>query len=909
MSSAAAEAKERQLRNTVAPNGHVNYNWLDVAISTVPSAVSPNPASSTTVRDVLKGIHSGRWKLAVERVRDSYIRGFMSGGTEQAKAAVRKLKSTSLVAAMFSGSFTRHADSALTSHSGLLCVDLDDIGSGNKQLKDKLRNDPHVLAYFASPTLTGLKVLVRIEALKGTTADIKQQHEQIFLAAQKYFKDVYALSIDEACKDVARLCFVSFDKDIYVRRSDAKILLAEQAQAQAPKPALTDQIRPKQAKGWAHRFKGDLSTLDIVGLLQDLGVKTKESGEGGKYSIECPWTAKHSDNGSSLNTSTVVWRQSGGQSWPGFKCQHAHCADRGLKDLLDKAESRSRGIVDRHCSRMFGAKHAAQAEPEPQPDCLDGLMLLPKSEFTTYSESAETIFRKLMERKPPKMFIRSSNIVLLKGAGGRREQAYIEDVTTQEFCTEVEKIGRVFTWGKDQHGNKILRAKQLMAEREARIIMAASERFALPPIEMVHAAPLLIERDGKAVIMEAGYNPDLGGRYIANDIRVEIVPLNEAVRRLLDLISEFNFVTESDRARAAAAIITPALRFGGLLQCHFPIILVEADRPQAGKGTLIELIQRLYGELSSKRNGGVGSFDEDLSRQMLRGRPFIQIDNVREALDSQMFESALTCPFGATVSVRVPYRGGVSIDPNRHIFHLTSNKFESTQDLAMRSCVVRLTKRDKYKWKKFDGRGLLAHVETNLSEALSIVYTIASHWVNRGKPQNEDELRGEGRFRDWWQVADWLAKEVFGLPSPLDGHEKIQSRVASAGQTWARAIGNVLKAKGQLGKEFSAIQLVEIAEAADDVDNAKIPGAHEKADESSKAKRVGSLMAQLFRTSNEAEVDIFKVTRNERDEYRDESRAYRPKKYYVFELLGVTKSEPSGVSSEEDWGDFTRSLQ
>ena len=215
------------------------------------------------------------------------------------------------------------------------------------------------------------------------------------------------------------------------------------------------------------------------------------------------------------------------------------------------------------------------------------------------------------------------------------------------------------------------------------------------------------------------------------------MPLGEAVKRLLALIEEFPFATLADKSRALAAIIMPALRFGGLLRCHFPAVLVEADRPQAGKGTLVA-IQRFYGEvceLTGKRQGGVGSFDEDLSRQMLRGRPFIPIDNIRVSMDSEFFEHALTCPFGATISARIPYKPGVSVDPNRHIFHLTSNKFESTQDLAARSCVIRLQKRDGYKWKKFDdNRELLAHLEANFATAISVVYSIASQWVSRGKP-------------------------------------------------------------------------------------------------------------------------------------------------------------------------------
>ena len=156
----------------------------------------------------------------------------------------------------------------------------------------------------------------------------------------------------------------------------------------------------------------------------------------------------------------------------------------------------------------------------------------------------------------------------------------------------------------------------------------------------------------------------------------------------------------------------------------------------------------------------------------------------------------------------------------------------------------------------------------------------------RGKPRNEDELRGEGRFREWWQVADWLAQKVFCLQSPLDDHEKIQRRVASAGQSWARAIGNVLKAQGMLCGELSATQLVELADEAEEDANAKIPGTTEKADEKDKAKRVGTIMAQLFKAGAEVEIDVYRITRTERQEERPEHYDTYMRKYYIFRLIG-----------------------
>ena len=135
-------------------------------------------------------------------------------------------------------------------------------------------------------------------------------------------------------------------------------------------------------------------------------------------------------------------------------------------------------------------------------------------------------------------------------------------------------------------------------------------------------------------------------------------------------------------------------------------------------------------------------------------------------------------------------------------------------------------------------------------------------------------------------MADWFAREVFSLPSPLDDHEKIQRRVASAGQTWARAIGNLLKAQGLLGTELSATRLVELAAEADEDAHAEIPGVPEKADEKDKAKRVGTVMAQLFKNSSEIEVDVYRITRIEREEERPTHYDTYVRKSYVFELTG-----------------------
>ena len=395
-------------------------------------------------------------------------------------------------------------------------------------------------------------------------------------------------------------------------------------------------------------------------------------------------------------------------------------------------------------------------------------------------------------------------------------------------------------------------------------------------------------RDGKPALLLHGYHADLGGRYITRSGEIDIeMPIAAAVERILELYPDFDFASLADKSRAITSMFMPALRFGGLLRCHLPAELIEADESQAGKGLLAEMCQRTYGEVpefSAKRKGGVGSFDEDLSNKLARGRPFIQIDNVRESLDSQFFESCMTVTYGATIEARIPYKRGIQVDPNRHIFQVTSNRFEATTDLANRACVVRIKKRPTgYQWKTFpDGLHLESHLALNPWPYLSAIYTIVARWIKDGKPRSEKERRGEGKFRDWWQVADWFARKIFELPSPLDDHEKIQRRVASAGQTWLRSLGNLLKAQNLLDVELPASQIVELINEAQDADGVAIPGVKADATDEKKQQQIGIIMGKIFTGKTSVEIDTFTITRVEKEVQRPQFHDAKMRKFYVF---------------------------
>jgi hypothetical protein len=84
------------------------------------------------------------------------------------------------------------------------------------KFRAQLITNPHVYAIFSSPTNTGLKVWIRVEADAA-------QHAANFDAVQALIRAMCGVDIDTSCKDVARLCFVILDPDAFLNR-DAMVL-------------------------------------------------------------------------------------------------------------------------------------------------------------------------------------------------------------------------------------------------------------------------------------------------------------------------------------------------------------------------------------------------------------------------------------------------------------------------------------------------------------------------------------------------------------------------------------------------------------------------------------------------------------------------------------------------------------
>ena len=430
---------------------------------------------------------------------------------------------------------------------------------------------------------------------------------------------------------------------------------------------------------------------------------------------------------------------------------------------------------------------------------------------------------------------------------------------------------------------------------ECRIILRADSASLLPPLQCVHKSPIMVRDASIIKTLTKGYHPQAGGRYIVNGIVDEPEDLNVAVNNLKELIADSPFNSESDRVRALCAIISPALVFGGLLLGHCPLFFFEADFSQIGKGFLAELIQKIYGEqatLIGQQEGGVGSVDETLATALVKGTPFIQLDNFRGTFSAPYFEAILTTGKDQTVSCRTPYAKAVDVDPKNRVFHFTSNGITTTNDLINRMCIIRLRKANvPSEFRTFPGdHSVLDYIEANQATCLGSVLRIVKEWAAHNTPSSPLKS-GMGRFQLWWEAMEWFAANIFNTISPKTDHNEIRQRIAVPDLSWLRRVAIAACENGPV-KDLTASRIANIC--ATNVIYATSARGQSDVDKF----LAGRILNRIFNDSEDEDqdstikigtpqtmkIDGYTVTRVKRKVFRNDKSDEREVVFYSFEV-------------------------
>jgi len=136
------------------------------------------------------------------------ITAFQNSGalSKDQRAEIKQL----IPAVTISGIFKDSVKNAnLLTHSGLICIDFDAV-ENPAELKAQLSKDPYTFAALLSASGNGLAAIVRIEA---------EKHLDAFNGLKTYYLRNYGQLIDQSCKNVSRLRFLSYDPQLYTNPS------------------------------------------------------------------------------------------------------------------------------------------------------------------------------------------------------------------------------------------------------------------------------------------------------------------------------------------------------------------------------------------------------------------------------------------------------------------------------------------------------------------------------------------------------------------------------------------------------------------------------------------------------------------------------------------------------------------
>lgn len=221
-------------------------------------------------------------KYALDRIKNGSSRELVDQIRFEVDKDKQNLLKQNLPCICFSGIFKNRAISGLTKHSGLICLDFDGFSSEEELLsaRDTLIGDEYVFALFRSPSYSGLKVLIKVPPNA-------EMHKSYFDALAIYYSAIPGF--DNVTSDVSRVCYESFDPDLYHNPESQLWLEGEEvdlADLGTETPVLPlqseNRIVDNLLKWWERKYgkrKGErnVNTYKLAIALHDFGISKVES--------------------------------------------------------------------------------------------------------------------------------------------------------------------------------------------------------------------------------------------------------------------------------------------------------------------------------------------------------------------------------------------------------------------------------------------------------------------------------------------------------------------------------------------------------------------------------------------------------------------------------------------------------
>ncbi len=159
------------------------------------------------ISKILENIQNGTYRNQIV-----YLRKSIADDKKEAAERIKKSLPAFTPTATFKGGRKMEF---LQEYNSLVVLDIDKLEKQKlADSKAKAIQDQYIYAAFISPSGNGLKLFVK-------TNSTKENHKETFLKLQRYFEELLEVEIDKSGKDITRLCFISFDPELFLNENSS----------------------------------------------------------------------------------------------------------------------------------------------------------------------------------------------------------------------------------------------------------------------------------------------------------------------------------------------------------------------------------------------------------------------------------------------------------------------------------------------------------------------------------------------------------------------------------------------------------------------------------------------------------------------------------------------------------------
>ncbi len=372
---------------------------------------------------------------------------------------------------------------------------------------------------------------------------------------------------------------------------------------------------------------------------------------------------------------------------------------------------------------------------------------------------------------PPALFVRGGELVRI--VHDERDIPKIQSIT---LAAMRGILARSATWvRKNKDGETEVSPPPDVVED----LMSLGAWPLIPPVVAITRAPVLAKNG--VLSMSPGYCPDSAFFIACRDTWPKWdADLAAAVDYILnDMLGDFPFASDADRAHALALMILPIVR--PVIDGSTPLHLIDAPVQGTGKSILARIC--MMPTAGSEIAATPGTKDEEewrkkIASSLLEGRSYIFFDDLSRKIESESLNLALTSR--EFTDRKLQETKNINL-PIRCVWIATTNNAELSRDIVERTVWIRLDSgTENPSERPFAHPDIEGWVTQNRQTIVSALCVIVRAWLNAGKPLGR---KRHPRYHEWSSVIGGIL-EVAGVPGFLDNIHLLKSSANTLDDAW-----------------------------------------------------------------------------------------------------------------------------